>query len=628
MGEPILILQNRSNTRIVNNTKIVKNQKKYIFLNTHLEILQKNIEKNNSKLKEISNQRLSSHITKKEMEYQRLLKVSWFLKVKYDEYIKSKNLKTYQLRDIITGVNSMLAKHNNKPVTKRTIQKDIKKLVKMNLVVSFSKSFGKDNGGFSFYKINTNIWQNRIAIIRNFIANEIEEYVQDKTIVSISKKEIDNFTFSKSNSPLSNSTLIFHIKDTNKIKNSIENLSIEKEQKSTLNIAEKDKKVDQKKYIFLNTHLEILQKNIEKNDSKLKEISNHRLSSHITKKEVEYQRLLKVSWILKAKYDEYIKSKNLKTYQLKDIIAGVNSMLAKHSNKPVTKRTIQKDIKKLVKMNLVVSFSKSFGKDNGGFSFYKINTNIWQNRIAIIRNFIANEIEEYVQDKTIVSVSKKEIDNFTFSKSNSPLSNSTLIFHIKDTNKIKNSIENLSIEKEQKNTLNIAEKNKKFNQKKEKFGLGYKKSFEKYQKIKLIKKYEISPDYLIELEKHSNNLTTYKNALINLECYIKYLMRQYDMKDILKFYIRKFKSKYKSKIWFMSPNFNGSDFLDLIGEFKDTYESVYKKNIDKDFSSKSSLIIDKPYVMFQGQRGYFENGIFHKVDADITAEYIIKELFG
>nr|AAU85942.1 hypothetical protein BGP092 [Borreliella bavariensis PBi] len=44
----------------------------------------------------------------------------------------------------------MLVKDNNRSVTKRIIQKDIKKLIKMNLVVSFSKSLGKDNGGFSF----------------------------------------------------------------------------------------------------------------------------------------------------------------------------------------------------------------------------------------------------------------------------------------------------------------------------------------------------------------------------------------------------------------------------------------------------------------------------------------------
>nr|WNY67270.1 plasmid maintenance protein [Borreliella lusitaniae] len=42
--------------------------------------------------------------------------------------MKSKKLKTYQLRDIVNSVNSMLIK-DNKPVTKRTIQKDIKKLI-------------------------------------------------------------------------------------------------------------------------------------------------------------------------------------------------------------------------------------------------------------------------------------------------------------------------------------------------------------------------------------------------------------------------------------------------------------------------------------------------------------------
>ncbi|WP_316382841.1 hypothetical protein [Borreliella lusitaniae] len=33
------------NTRVVNNNKSVNNKKRYIFLNTHLEILEKNIEK-------------------------------------------------------------------------------------------------------------------------------------------------------------------------------------------------------------------------------------------------------------------------------------------------------------------------------------------------------------------------------------------------------------------------------------------------------------------------------------------------------------------------------------------------------------------------------------------------------
>ncbi len=48
----------------------------------------------------------------------------------------------------------------------------------------------------------------------------------------------------------------------------------------------------------------------------------------------------------------------------------------------------------------------------------------------------------------IVSVFKKNIDNFDFLSvdlSNSPLSNSTLIYkYIKDNNKIKNSIESFS----------------------------------------------------------------------------------------------------------------------------------------------------------------------------------------
>lgn len=67
--------------------------------------------------------------------------------------------------------------------------------------------------GFSFYKMNTNIWQNRIAIIINFIAKkEIKEYAQCKRIVSIFKKGIDNLNFlssNLSNLPLSNSTVLY-----------------------------------------------------------------------------------------------------------------------------------------------------------------------------------------------------------------------------------------------------------------------------------------------------------------------------------------------------------------------------------------------------------------------------------
>ncbi len=39
-----------------------------------------------------------------------------------------KNRKTYQLRDIVASVNLILLKDNNRSVTKRTIQEDIKNL--------------------------------------------------------------------------------------------------------------------------------------------------------------------------------------------------------------------------------------------------------------------------------------------------------------------------------------------------------------------------------------------------------------------------------------------------------------------------------------------------------------------
>lgn len=387
-----------------------------------------------------------------------------------------------------------------------------------------------------------------------------------------------------------------------------------------------------KKFIFKKIHLEILEQNSKKTDPNLAEISNSRLGAYIAKKEIEYQRLLKVSWFLEKKYQKYLKSQKLETYQIKDIVASVNSMLAKNNCKIVTKRTIQKDLQKLIKMNLVASFSKSLGKDNGGFSLHKVNRDIWPYRISIIRAYFENEIREYTKDKRVVTIVKKEVDEFNFPKVNSTNSenstpeNSTLIYkYIKDSNKIKNSIENFSI----KNNKNFTENNQKKekiekqkiekenNQKKEKENLiekkekkekmkfTYKTSFAEYQETKLTTKYKISPNHFVDLYRFSNNSNTYTNALINLECFLVYLSQEYHVNDIVKFYVAKFKTKYKSKIWFTNPKSKVNDFFDLVGEFKDNFKSIFKVGNS----------VGEQRVVFQGQVGYFDGSIFRKVDS-------------
>lgn len=393
--------------------------------------------------------------------------------------------------------------------------------------------------------------------------------------------------------------------------NSIYNHRLEQDTKNVNNT---------KKFIFKKLHLEILQENNLKNpeiNPNWKEISNSRLSSYISKKEIEYQRLLKVSWFLEKKYNEYVKSKKLKTYKLRDIVASVNSMLAKDNYKTIAKSTIQKDLKKLIKMNLVASFSKSLGKDNGGFALYKPNISIWQHRIEIIRDFFENEIRDYTKDKTIVTIFKNEIDELTFPKvnsSNNALSNTTPIYkYIEDKNKIKNSIiENFS-KKNNKNFTEINLKKEKIEkqkiekenliEKKEKMKFTYKTSFAEYQETKLTTKYKISPNHFVYLKRFSNNANTYTNALINLECFLVYLSKEYHVNDIVKFYVAKFKTKYKSKIWFTSPKSKVNDFFDLVGEFKDNFKSVFKVGDSEQ------------RVVFQGESGYFDGSIFRKVDS-------------
>lgn len=77
------------------------------------------------------------------------------------------------------------------------------------------------------------------------------------------------------------------------------------------------------------------------------------------------------------------------------------------------------------------------------------------------------------------------------------------------------------------------------------------------------------------------------------------------MNDIVKFYVDKFKTKYKSKIWFTSSKSKVNDFFDLVGEFKDNFKSVFKVD---DSSGEQR-------VVFQGQNGYFDGSIFRKVDS-------------
>ncbi|MBB6043667.1 plasmid maintenance protein [Borreliella yangtzensis] len=182
--------------------------------------------------------------------------------------------------------------------------------------------------------------------------------------------------------------------------------------------------------IFKKLHLEILDENSKKTDPNLKEISNLRLSSHIGRKKIEYQRLLKVSLVLEEKYYEYQKTK--KKYQVRDILACVNSRLAKANYKKIAKRTIQKDLQKLIKMGLVANFSRSLGKKIGGYSLYKVNAEIWKHRIEIIRGYFVNEIREFVKDKRIVDIYSKEIDEYIFPNSIETKENQNLSEKIKD----------------------------------------------------------------------------------------------------------------------------------------------------------------------------------------------------
>ncbi|WNY67259.1 hypothetical protein [Borreliella lusitaniae] len=72
----------------------------------------------------------------------------------------------------------------------------------------------------------------------------------------------------------------------------------------------------------------------------------------------------------------------------------------------------------------------------------------------------------------------------------------------------------------------------------------------------------------------------------------------------------------------MSSKFKVNDFLDLVGELKDKYKSIHKKI---EFALKSDSKIHKSYVMFGGQKGYFVDGIFYKVEGILTIGDILKE---
>ncbi|MGF7101853.1 plasmid maintenance protein [Borreliella kurtenbachii] len=300
---------------------------------------------------------------------------------------------------------------------------------------------------------------------------------------------------------------------------------------------------------------EIIKYNQKNTGSNLIELKRSRLKAYLTKKKAIYQRILKVCWAIELKNKGYYKSNKINTYSTIEIYNIVNKCLAK-DNKKISIRTLEYDISFLNQILLITTKLKHLGKDNGSFAFYIQNKNLWKHRFTIIQDAINEEIKEYLKDKKIVSDFSKEINN-TINKNNirnikskSSIADESIAAvipkGIKDTNKIKNSVER---------------NNKKIN----------KIPYKEFITNRLVKTHKIEKLQIAKILKISNNETTYVNALRNLKSAIEKYKEEYEIKDISNHFIKEFKNKYSKKIWMMNEK------TDKINDFNEIWEKRFKK---------------------------------------------------
>ncbi len=338
-----------------------------------------------------------------------------------------------------------------------------------------------------------------------------------------------------------------------------------------------------------------------------------------------YKRVLKVYWAISVKNNDYKKSLGVERYSACDIYRIVAKLLEKDGKRVVCNRTVQRDIKILNDLGLIQTVLRKFGKHktgHGSVAHYVQNMQFVDYHKEIIWEYFVSLLEEKLANKKIVGDFDWNIQNAVFkvskfqniqNKFQNHTKNSTSVRFVDNKVSEKNSYGTFEQScditlhsqhsKSRVNTMsphesppvinkanisNIKYKNSKnsyFNSKILKNNINFEK---KDVESRLIQR-DIPKDFLYRVKDLSNNESTYKNALNNLETVLDD-HQDVKVKYILEHFLEQF-SEYRYKVWMMMKRDDGviSDY-DLI--WKDRFTEFVNKKVELNDYVKKVLAIE------------------------------------
>ncbi|WP_215538878.1 plasmid maintenance protein [Borreliella bavariensis] len=285
-------------------------------------------------------------------------------------------------------------------------------------------------------------------------------------------------------------------------------------------------------------------------------ISNHKNQNHKNKLLSKTCRLKKIISVIiylnkefEKKYNTSInkehftseKVKELGVHHQGDILRVLNSNIYKENKKETTINTLRPDLRFLVKLKAlekrILTFSNNFGEFKGKLCIYKVSPIAHKLIDAYFSSTKANLIKKVREEKDVL---KKDKGGF----------------------EPQNITENITV---------------------------YNKNY-----IKIYNKNSIENTFFKRIKSIASNtkkpIETLKNTLLNYKDFKNYLKYDYAVEDIKEFFLSKL-NLYKHKIHFMRKTAPyKTDFYVLAGEFKDIYNTKWKKNKTTSFSGHAGIM--------------------------------------
>lgn len=357
----------------------------------------------------------------------------------------------------------------------------------------------------------------------------------------------------------------------------------------------------------------------------------------------QYDRLLKVYWAIDVKNQNYKNTCGVVRYSACDIYRMVADLLKKDGKRVACVRTVQRDLKMLNKIGLIKTKLRKFGKDNtgqGSVAHYIQNTELAAYHKEIIWEHLVSLLCKKLENKKIVGDFDEDIKNAVFNVSNNSefhnISNNSnfsnfysnslnypsekasafLQFSNNFSDKFSKHSENFSennffyascdiaLDNEsvdsrtntmshhslpavfnKANISNINYKNSLYNSKIQKNNIDFEK---KDIETKLTER-NVPKDFLSRIKDLSNNPTTYRNALYNLDKALDD-HKESKLKYVLEHFLDQF-SIYRYKVWMMMKRRDGviSDYEVI---WKERFGEFVKKKVELNDYVKKVLTME------------------------------------